>query len=138
MRQGDTRLKKMIFLGLVLLFFIGVFAVAEDSNIFVKTMPITKVYTHRLGFKVIYLKTDLTFSEFYVPLKWFDEAGNKGVIIRGHDSSYPYFSIFWKEGEFHSVKLYVHSNLQHDSWGALRLVPDISEQFEIDALDLEF
>jgi hypothetical protein len=105
---------------------------------FVKTMPITKIYTHRLGYKVVYLKNDLNFGEFYVPLKWFDQAGGKGVIIKGFDPAYPYFSIFWKEGKFHSVKLYVRRDLRHDSWGTLRLVPDVADRFEIDELELDF
>jgi len=105
---------------------------------FVKTMPISKIYTHKLGYKVVYLKNDLDFAEFYVPLKWFDMADRKAVIVRGVDPSYPYFSIFWKEGEFHSIKLYVRSDLQDISWGTLRLLPDISDKFEIDVLELEF
>lgn len=65
-------------------------------------------------------------------------AGGKGVIVKGMDPAYPYFSIFWKQGEFHSVKLYVHRDLQHESWGTLRLVPDISDKFDIDSLELDF
>jgi hypothetical protein len=130
--------KKIFFIGFVLLFFSGLFAFAEESDMFVKTMPITKVYTHRLGFKVLYLKNDLDFAEFYVPLEWFDSAGGKGVIVRGVDPSYPYFSIFWKAGKFHSVKLYVHKDLQHESWGSLTLSPDISEKFDIDEPEFEF
>lgn len=136
-------MKKTILIGLALLFFAGFYAYAQDkeieeTNMFVKTMPITRIYTHKLGYKVLYLKNDLNFGEFYIPLKWFDVAGNKGVIIRGSDPSYPYFSIFWKDGEFHSVKLYVKRDLRHESWGALTLLPDISEKFEVDELELEF
>ena len=105
---------------------------------FVKTMPITRIYTHRLGFKVVYLKTDLDFGVFYVPLQWFDEAGGKGVIIHGVDAAFPYFSIFWKNGEFHSVKLYVKSNLDDETWGSISVTPDISTKFEVDSLDLDF
>lgn len=131
-------MKKIIITGLVLLFFFGVFAYAEESDMFVKTMPITKIYTHKLGYKVVYLKNDLNFGEFYVPLKWFDTAGGKGVIIKGVDPAYPYFSIFWKNGEFHSVKLYVRRDLQHQSWGTLQSLPETSDNFDIDTLELEF
>ena len=131
-------MKKILLICLVLLFLISGFSFAETRNMFVKTMPITKIYTHQLGYKVIYLKTDLNFGVFYVPLKWFDVAGNKGVLIRGEDAAYPYFSIFWKDGEFHSVKLYVRSSLQHESWGSLAIVPDISDKFQHDILELDF
>ena len=131
-------MKKRVVIGLVLLFLFGICAYADEPDIFVKTMPITKIYTHKLGYKVLYLKNDLNFGEFYVPLKWFDMAGGKGVIVKGVDPAYPYFSIFWKQGEFHSVKLFVHRDLQHESWGSLRLVPDISDKFDIDSLELDF
>ena len=131
-------MKKTIFISLVLLFLSGVLLFAETSEMFVKTMPITKIYTHRLGFKVLYLKTDLTFGEMYVPLKWFDEAGGKGVLIRGTDPAYPYFSIFWKNGEFHSIKLYVINDFRDETWGSLKLPPDQVGEFDIDTLELDF
>jgi len=131
-------LKKTICIGLVLLFLAGVFAAADESDIFVKTMPITKIYTHKLGYKVVYLKSDLTFGEFYVPISWFDTAGGKGVLVKGLDPSYPYFSIFWKNGEFHSIKLYVYRDLQHQSWGTLRQEADVADKFDVETLELEF
>ena len=111
---------------------------ADVPDMFVKTMPITKVYTHRLGFKVLYLKNNLTFGEIYVPLKWFDEAGGKGVMIKGNDASYPYFSIFWREGEFDSIKIYVPSNLQHEAWGQLSLSAAVDSRFDIDSIEISF
>ncbi len=131
-------LKKMILICLVMFFFAGFYTFADESDMFVKTMPIVKIYSHQLGYKVVYLKNDLNFGEFYVPLKWFDLAGGKGVIIKGFDPAYPYFSIFWKQGKFHSVKLYVKRDLRDGSWGALKIVPDISDKFEIDELELDF
>jgi hypothetical protein len=116
----------------------AVFAFADESDMFVKTMPITRIYTHRLGYRVLYLKTDLNFGEFYVPMSWFDEAGGKGVLIKGTDPSYPYFSIFWKNGEFHSVKLYVKSDLNHESWGAMTVSPEVAARFDVDTLELDF
>lgn len=135
-------MKKIVIISLVLLFFLGGFSFAQEtdyepSDMFVKTMPITKIYTHKLGYKVVYLKTDLNFAEFYVPLEWFDVAGQKAVIVKGVDPAFPYFSIFWKEGAFHSVKLYVRRDLQHPSWGTLT-ESNVQEKFNIDEPELEF
>lgn len=131
-------MKKLIFISLVLLLLSSVFVFADESEMFVKTMPITRIYMHKFGYRVVYLKTDMTLADFYVPMRWFDEAGGKGVLIRGYDAAYPYFSIFWKQGEFHSVKLYVKDNLDDESWGSMDLTPEESAVFDIDALELDF
>ena len=110
----------------------------DSTDMFVKTLPITKVYTHRLGFKIVYLKSDLSLGNAYVPISWFDETGGKGLLIKGTNSSFPYFSIFWSEGTFHSIKMYVHKDLSHPTWGRLDPSMDLSSEFALDALELDF
>ena len=137
-------MKKIAFFGLIFLFVAVLFTMADESKMFVKTMPITKVYVHRLGFKVLYLKNDLTFGTFFVPMKWFDEPAVdkddqlKGVLIKGDDPSYPYFSIFWYEKEFHSVKLYLKSNLADGTWGNLAPKAGLEDEFDIEEIVLTF
>ena len=131
-------MKKIILISLVLLALSSLYVFADESEMFVKTMPITRIYTHRLGYRVVYLKTDLDFGEFYVPLRWFNEASGKGVLIDGVDPAYPYFSIFWKNGEFHSVKLYVKSDYADETWGSISTSEDISDRFDVDTLELDF
>ena len=117
---------------------VAMFAFAEESTMFVKTMPIIRIYSHRMGFKVLYLKNNFTLGAFYVPLRWFDEAASKGLLVKGFFEEYPYFSIFWKDGEFHSVKLYVKENLQHETWGTLGSEEGIDSKFAHDSLVLDF
>ena len=64
-------MKKLLCLTLLLLV-LGVVLYAENASMFVVTKHITKIYIHRLGFRVLYLKNDLTLGEFYVPMEWFD------------------------------------------------------------------
>ena len=131
-------MRRIVLCLLVLLTISAVSGFAEDPDMFVKTMPITRIYTHKLGFKVVYLKTDMNFGEFYVPIQWFDATGGKGVMLRGIDPAYPYFSIFWQNGEFHSIKLYVIDHLGDESWAPLPITPETAKHFEIDTLVLEF
>ena len=100
-------------------------------------MPVIRVYNHRLGFKVVYLKSNFTLGDFYVPLRWFDEAAGKGMLIKGLDSEYPYFSIFWKDGEFFLIKLYVQGNLSHASWGTLGQIEDAESVFSVESITLD-
>ena len=134
-------MKKLLCFTLLLLV-LGVMVYAENSSMFVVTKHITKIYIHRLGFRVLYLKNDLTLGEFYVPMEWFDRIDEetnvrKGVIIRGIDSSYPYFSIYWSDGEFHSIKLHTQLSFAHETWGNLRHEPGIEERFNIETIELD-
>ena len=141
MRQENLEeptVKRIIPLVLILFIFAAMVVSAEESRMFVKTMPITKIYLHRLGFKVVYYKSDLTFGEFYVPMKWFDEAGGKGVLTMTMDQAAPFFSIFWFDGEFHSVKLYVKSDLKDITWGDIPTDSGIDDRFDIEALEIDF
>ena len=110
----------------------------EESEYFVKTVPVSKVYSHILGYRVLYLKSDLNFGEFYVPIKWFTEAGSKGELIWGAGPEFPFFSIFYKNGEFYHIRLYLKRNLNDRTWGILRHKPGMEERFNIETLDLEF
>ena len=123
---------------MILLFVAALLPAADVPNIFVKTMPITRIYVHSLGFKVLYLKSDLTQGAFYVPISWFDTAGGKGVLIKGNDPSYPYFSIFWKDGKFDSIKIYVKASFDDPTWGSLGTPEGAAEKFNIEELKLDF
>ena len=120
----------------------GVTAFSETSGIYVKTIPIVKVYDHNLGYKIIYLKSNLDFVSLYIPITWFATSAETGKapkaeLVLGRDSAYPYLSIFWNEGKFDHIRLYLQSNLNDPSWGDLNPNVDFSEKFKVDTLNLE-
>lgn len=112
---------------------------AKDSDLFVKTLPITKIYPHGKGFKILFVKSDLTLGSFYVPITWFIGSGaaNKADIVYGNDPAYPYCSIFWKKGEFDHLRLYVMKDKNHETWGVLSAREDLSK-FDTETLEIEF
>lgn len=133
-------MKKILILTLVLL---GLsFALAAEnieSDLYYKSFPILKVYPSRLGYRITYIKSDMQFHTFYVPLEWFIEgAAQKAEALYGEGETYPYFSIFWKNGTFSHFKLYLHKSLLHKSWGNFPKGRDYSEEFKIEEPILEF
>jgi hypothetical protein len=132
-------LKKIILAFLILLFVAGaVFAQATDSSYYVRTLPIVKVYSHQDGFKIVYRNSRLQYSSFYVPVEWFGGAAAKGELIYGDRESYPYFSIFWKDGQFDHIRLYLHRNRLDLSWGDLDPTLDIADKFEgVESIELD-
>ena len=132
-------MKKTILVFLILLFAAGaVFAEASDSPYYVRTVSISKVYVHEDGYKIVYRNSKLQYSSFYVPTDWFGGAASKAEIIYGDAQSYPYFSVFWKDGQFHHIRLYLHKNRLDLSWGDLDPTVDISGKFEgVETIELK-
>ncbi len=127
-----------VVLLIIFVFFTGFFSLsAQEQGLFVKTVPIIKIYSHIEGYKIIYRKSNLRLEEFYVPLSWI-VAGGKGEIVYGSSPSYPYFSIFWRDGKFSFIRLYVHESISSLTWGILKATEGVKQKFEIDELDLEF
>lgn len=118
---------------------VGVFA--ETSEFYVKTLPIVKVYDHSLGYRIVYMKSNFELTAIYIPKDWFRSAAETGKLpkaelVTGNDSSYPYFSVFWKGADFDHIRIYLQSNLNDPSWGDINPTVDISEKFKVETLKL--
>ncbi|MFP4383987.1 MAG: hypothetical protein ACLFST_00550 [Spirochaetia bacterium] len=132
-------MKKLVLIGSVLaLLFVSIYISAEDSDLFVKTVYIDKVYTHRLGFKIIYPVGTTRLGTLYIPHSWTGYAGAKAEVIYGFDKNYPYMNIYWKDGEFHHIRLYVMSNSFDPSWGVLENHEVSDDVFDVETLEIEF
>lgn len=113
---------------------------AAESDYFVKTVPISKVYLFREGFRVVYLKSTLDFGVIYVPMDWFSTSADaRAEVVYDNSPGFPYFSIFWEEGEFHHIRLYLEKDRNADSWGDQQVTNEIRSRFEnTETLDPEF
>jgi hypothetical protein len=132
-------MKKSIAIVLGLLFIAGIISVtADESEMFVKSMHIVKVYPHQKGYRIVYMKSGLDIGVTYFPMEWFYGAANKGEVIYGKDPAYPYMSIFWKNGEFHHVRLYLEESKNAQSWGDIDNPQAIEGNFDIETLEIEF
>jgi hypothetical protein len=115
------------------------YSAAQDQNesYYAKSVPIAKILSHRDGFKVIYLKSSMEMDSFYVPRSWL-KAGGKGEMVFGSDPSYPYFTIFWRDGKFDFIRLNVDKNTNALTWGILSYQAVSPAVFDIEELELEF
>jgi len=135
--------RRVILLTLLISILLAGFACAEPSNYYVKSVPIAKVYLHDLGYRVVYQKADLNFAVFYVPEAWFDMPENrndapKAELITARNRAYPYFSIFWENGEFSHIRLYLQRDLNHITYGDLENPENFNDEFDAETLALEF
>ncbi|MDR1031199.1 MAG: hypothetical protein LBL76_10060 [Treponema sp.] len=103
-------------------------------------VPVERVYAYRKGYVVAYrtgvLKPGLGY--LYLPIEWFadgpraeEESPPKGeVILLGPGKSWPYLTIYRKDGAFSHVRLYVRQERTHESWGGIPLTVNIDDRFE--------
>ncbi len=108
------------------------------SDIFYKLVNIQKVYTHALGYKVVFLKSNYEMGSVYIPSRWFGKADGKGVLVYETPGQPSYFSIFWLNGKFDHIVVHVPNNPSNSIWGVLDSTKDFSAQFNVEEPKLEF
>lgn len=131
-------MKRIAFVALVALVFVGGAAAQEfnESPLFVKTIYLEKVYPHQLGYMVTYVNNSLELRSLYIPMDWFGVAAGKAELVYGSDRAFPYMHIYWEDGEFSHLRLYVKQNLRDVSWGAIDQTEDLTDEFDVDTLEL--
>jgi hypothetical protein len=121
-----------VFVIMLLLACSAGFAQQKAQDIYVKTVRIAKVYPHALGYRILYFKSTLEYGEMYVPSKWFSFAGTgKMNVIWGNSSEYPYLTIYYVDGKFSHLRLFLNANMHDLSWGILPAGIDLTSQFDV-------
>lgn len=111
-------MKRIVSLTIVFLSALAVFAqnFENESEYYAKTVPITKIYTHKEGYRVDYIREGRLVDTFWAPLEWFRGSQRKGAIAFGTGLAYPYASFFFKDGVLSHFRLYLVENPAHESW----------------------
>lgn len=108
------------------------------SEYYYVNVPLEKVYPHRLGYMVTYRKGGSQISRAYLPQKWFSRAGEKGEIIKlDGGADWPYLIVYYKNGAFSHVRLFVRNSFSHPSWGSLPAGVPGDEKFDVEELKLD-
>jgi hypothetical protein len=111
----------------------------EQPSVYFVSVPILKILSHPEGYKVLYMRnSDMKVDEFYLPHGWFSKAGGKAEMIFGKDPSYPYFSVFYLDGKFDFIRLYVIDDVRDLSWGILKKTEASNAAFKVETLDIKY
>jgi hypothetical protein len=111
---------------------------SDESDLLAVTVYVQRVYPHSLGYKVIYNRSDLYPGEVYLPGRWFTVADGKGAVIPTSHRSAPYMTVFYEAGEFSHVRLFVQQNRNHPTWGTLPGGEDLSDEFAVESLEINY
>lgn len=112
----------------------------NQSEYYYVNIPIEKIFLYRAGYVIQYRKGINKIGTLYVPHKWFAEAAGKGELISlPGGKEWPSLTVYYKEGEFSHVRLYIHKWKGHATWGAVPTNVNIDDRFEnVDSLEIEF
>jgi len=137
-------MKKTIIVLFILAVISPVFAQSNSGNeadMYVVNVDIEKIYPSSQGYIVQYQKkSSVGIGTVGIPIQWFiDAAGKAEYINLPPGANWPSMSVFFNNGEFSHVRLYVHRVRSHQTWGNVPIGVDISRHFvNTDTLNVEF
>jgi hypothetical protein len=121
---------------LVLIAIVSLGLAAEASAFYPVRIDVVKVFSHGDGFKVVYRKGSADVGAVYLPSRWF-VPGGKAELVRATDPSFPYMTLFYKNGKFDHLRLYVLQDQQDETWGVLSPAEGAGK-FTADDLKIDF
>jgi hypothetical protein len=127
-------MKKIIivlaFLALVSPVFAQHSAVNRPDNLYYTNVSVERIFPSRQGYVVQYRSASSIVATVGIPNEWFtDAAGIAELVILPTASDWPTMTVFYKNGEFSHVRLYVHPAKSHLTWGNIPQGIDVSGLF---------
>lgn len=115
-------------------------ATGVDGDLYYHNVPVERIYSSLEGYIVQYRKGVNQIGTIGVPNAWFTELGRRAEIIKlpsGLD--WPSMTVFYENGEFKFVRLYVHRVKGHSTWSVVPQGANVSRFFQNpDSFDIEF
>ncbi|MDR2486006.1 MAG: hypothetical protein LBD55_11530 [Treponema sp.] len=143
-------MKRIFWVSALCIAFITVMPVIAQDNgggnpYYYVNVPIERIYPYRKGYIIDYQTgaTGTRTARTYIPLEWFEDGQRvengmpRGeIILLGPGNSWPYLTVYYNEGEFSHVRLYIRRERSHGSWGGVPTGMNLDEYFE-DVSDLK-
>jgi len=127
-------MKKLTILLILLALITPVFA-QENTNrregVYYVNVPVERIIPVADGYLIQYRSASNLVVTTGVPVEWFYESGGRAELIRLPDGGdWPTMSVFYVNGEFSHVRLYVHRAKSHRTWGNISQGTDVSRYFQ--------
>jgi hypothetical protein len=147
MQNRRFAMKKIVFVSVLFISFAAVsplfaqkISKEHESEYYVNTVFLEKVYPYQVGYVLQYRKGINQMARLYIPYEWFTEAAGRAELVTlPPGANWPYLTVFYKDGEFSHIRLYLHRSKAHETWGNVPLGVNINDRFEgVDSIKLEF
>jgi hypothetical protein len=143
----EVYMKKLVIAAIFAVFLvIGSSIFAQDkqkeneSEYYYKNISLEKIYPYRNGYVVQYRKGINQMDKAYLPMAWFTYPAGRGEIVNlPQGKAWPSLSIYYKNGQFSHVRLYVHRLSTHETWGVIPQNVNLDSAFEnVEDLKLKY
>ncbi|MCL2802056.1 MAG: hypothetical protein FWD28_09895 [Treponema sp.] len=125
-------MKKLIIVLILLALITPVFAQSNSENqdrMYYINVPVERIFPTSTGY-IIQYRSSTILSTVGIPNEWFsDSAGSAEIIRLPTGADWPTMSVFYRNGEFSHVRLYVHRVKSHWTWGSIPQGTDVSRFF---------
>lgn len=111
----------------------------ENSSVYyVKSLVINQIAIGDYGYRVTYLNGRGRLHDAYLPHEWFSAAAGQGEQIETWSKSAPYMEVYYENGAFSHVRIFVIPTYDHISWTVLRDDEDTEQNFAVDTLEINY
>jgi hypothetical protein len=130
----------LIFMAVISPVFAQNYSSGSSGNMYYHNVPIEKIYMSGPGYVVQYRKGVNEVGTVGLPYEWFTKAGSYAEIMKlPPGADWPSMSVFYKDGSFNYVRLYVHSSKRHTTWSVVPQGADVSRFFgDMEAFKIDF
>jgi hypothetical protein len=89
---------------------------------------------------ILYRKGVNQLGRTYLPSEWFTNSASRGEMLTlPSGKAWPSLAVYYKNGEFSHVRLYVHRWRGHQTWGNIPLNVNLDEHFkDVDTINISF
>ncbi|MDR0302213.1 MAG: hypothetical protein LBI04_07885 [Treponema sp.] len=110
-----------------------------NPNVYYANVPVEKIYLAGTGYVVQYRMSTSQIGTIGIPYSWFTDAASTAELVRlPKGPNWPNMSIFYKDGNFSHIRLYVHGHKSHQTWGVTPQGADVSRYFPEDKDSFNF
>jgi len=103
----------------------------RDSGYYYVNITLEKIFPYRKGYIVQYRKGMYQYGRAYLPAEWFTDADSKGEVIPlPPGQAWPSLTVYYHNGVFSHVRLYVHRLASHASWGNIPQNINLDDKFD--------
>ena len=128
----------LIFLVLVSPLFAQTISEPNRSDTYYVNLTIERVIPTGQGYIIQYRTGTHGIATVGIPNEWFTDAASRAELIQlPRGRNWPSMSLFFKEGQFSHIRLYVHRAKGHETWGSIPQATDLS-RFFLDADNFNF
>ena len=111
----------------------------REENFYYVNVSVERIYPTKEGYVVQYVNSSSDVVAVGIPNEWLTNAAGRAEIVKlPMASDWPTMTVFYVDGKFSHVRLYVHPAKSHLTWGSVPQGADVGKFFDKESLNLQF